>query len=77
MQIVFNNPVLYVVDYPAQDAVEVIDKRHGVGAFIRDEAAQRFREELRTFVSQDPDIEAFDDFIDHYQALMTHPAVYH
>ena len=28
---VLNNPVLYVVDYPGFDAVEVIDKRRGLG----------------------------------------------
>ena len=34
MNVVCNNPVLYVVDYPAQDAVEVIDKRSGNGRAI-------------------------------------------
>ena len=77
MQIVFNNPVLYVADYPAQNGVEIIDKRHGVGAFIRDAAAQRFREDFTQFVSGEPDIEAFGDFIDDYQALLNQPALMH
>ena len=47
MNIMLNNPVLYVVDYPNVDAVEVIDKRRGVGMLFRDEAARRFRQELR------------------------------
>jgi hypothetical protein len=34
MNIMLNNPVLYVVDYPNVDAVEVIDKR-GVEALSR------------------------------------------
>lgn len=76
MNIVCNNPDLYVVDYPAIDAVEVIDKRSGRGTLMRDGAAQRFRMELQAWaVSQDP--ETFDAFIDHYGALMTQPAVYH
>jgi len=77
IQIVFNNPVLYVADYPAQNGVEVIDKRNGVGAFIRDAAAQRFREDFGQFVSGEPDIEAFGDFIDHYQVLFNQPAILH
>lgn len=77
MQVVFNNPVLYVVDYPAQDGIEVIDKRTGVGTFMRDAAAERFKRELHDFVQGDPDIDAFDDFIDHYAALLTQPAIYH
>jgi hypothetical protein len=76
VNIVCNNPDLYVVDYPAIDAVEVIDKRSGLGTLMRDEAAQRFRMELQEWaVSQDP--ETFDSFIDHYGALMTQRAVYH
>ncbi|MBI4754922.1 MAG: DUF3567 family protein [Betaproteobacteria bacterium] len=77
MQIVFNDPVLYIVDYPAQDAVEVIDKRHGLGALLRDEAARRFRREFRSLLDSDGEGEAYDDFLTRYQALLTQPAVYH
>lgn len=77
MMIVFDNPVLYVVDYPAQDAVEVIDKRLGRGTLMRDGAARRFRSELRELAAGDPDIEAFDDFLDEYQSLFSQRAVYH
>ncbi|MBA3902738.1 MAG: hypothetical protein C0522_03545 [Rhodocyclaceae bacterium] len=77
MMIVFDNPVLHVVDYPAQDAVEVIDKRVNKGVFMRAEAAQRFRSELHDLVVTDPDIEAFDDFLDDYQTLFSQPAIYH
>ena len=77
MRIVFNNPVLYVVDYPQVDAVEVIDKRKGLGMLMRDETAQRFRRELSSIVEAAEQVEDFDSFIDQYEALMTQPAVYH
>ena len=77
MEIVFNSPLLYIADYPAQDAVEVIDKRSGVGAFMRDETARRFRTEFLELVAHDPEMESFDDFIDHYQALLTQPTILH
>jgi hypothetical protein len=77
MQVVFNDPVLYVADYPAQDGVEIIDKRSGVGAFLRDETAQRFRREFGELMAGEPDLEAVDDFIEHYQDLMRQPAVLH
>jgi hypothetical protein len=77
MMIVFDNPVLHVVDYPAQDAVEVIDKRVNKGVLMRDGAAQRFRSELHDLVATDPDIEAFDDFLDGYPSLFSQPAIYH
>jgi hypothetical protein len=66
MMIVFDNPVMHVVDYPAQDAVEVIDKRVNKGVLMRNGAAERFRSELKALVSGDPDIEAFDALLDEY-----------
>lgn len=77
MRIVFNNPILYVVDYPQLDAIEVIDKRKGLGMLMRDETARRFRRELTSFVEVAQEVEDFDGFIDPYEALMTQPAVYH
>ncbi|AUN94954.1 DUF3567 family protein [Pseudazoarcus pumilus] len=76
MRVVCNSPELYVVDYPAIDAVEVIDKRIGRGGMMRDEAAQRFRAELELWAeSADPD--KVDEFIGHFGALMTQQAIYH
>lgn len=77
MMIVFDNPVLHVVDYPAQDAVEVIDKRINKGVLMRDGAAQRFRSALRELVAGEPDMEAFGDLIDDYGSLFNQPAIYH
>ncbi|MEW5887830.1 MAG: DUF3567 family protein [Pseudomonadota bacterium] len=77
MMLVFNNPVLVVVDYPGLDAIEVIDKRSGKGMFVRDGAARRFREDFREFVAQQPDLDEFDEFLDEYGELMTQPTVIH
>ncbi len=79
MNIVCNNAVLYVVDYPGIDAVEVIDKRSGCGALIRAEAAQRFRREWNEWGKQMEagDESDVDDFIGHYGALLTQRLVHH
>ena len=77
MQVVYNSPLVYVVDYPAIDAVEIIDKRNGRGALMRDDTAKRFREELGDLLRGEPDSDEVDDFIGHYSALMIQPAVYH
>ena len=77
MNVVLNNPVLYVMDYPALDAVEVIDKRRGLGVLFRDEAARRFRRELQDVAltaTEDDDYEAWID--EGYGTLMTQPAIY-
>ena len=77
MNVVLNNPVLYVVDYPNVDAVEVIDKRRGVGVLFRDEAAQHFLRELRDVASAATEMDDFEIWIADYGTLMTQPAVYH
>lgn len=77
MNVVLNNPVLYVVDYPAMDAVEVIDKRRGLGVLFRDQAAQRFLRELKDMAASATDMDDFESWIDDYGTLMTQPAVYH
>lgn len=80
MHVMFNNPVLYVVAYPTLNGIEVIDKRRGRGTFIRDETAERFTRELRDAVQTDEEndnTDAFEDFIEHFDALMIQPAVYH
>ncbi len=77
MMIVFDNPVLHVVDYPAQHALEVIDKRVNKGVLMRDGAADRFRSELKALVSGNPDIEAFGELLEEYGTLISQPAVYH
>lgn len=77
MLVVLNNQAFMVADYPGENAVEVIDKRAGMGGMIRDEAAQRFREEFSELMTQSPDIEQMDDFIEHYKALLNQPAILH
>ena len=76
MQVVCNNPVLYVVDFPGFDALEVIDKRLGRGAVIRAGTAARFRTELAK-LSASEELSDFDDLIADYLSLFNQPAVYH
>jgi hypothetical protein len=76
MNVVCNNPVLYVVDYPALDALEVIDKRCGRGVLMRAEAAQRFRADLMK-LGDSENSDDFADLIGDYDALLNQPAIYH
>jgi len=80
MHIVLNTPVLYVVDYPSVDAIEVIDKRSARGALFAGDTAARFRKELADVMSQSEGEEGNDADVDlcldHFSALMTQPAIY-
>ena len=68
--------MLYVVDFPGFDAIEVIDKRLGRGTVFRDAAARRFRAELAELASSE-EMGDFDELIVHYHSLLTQPAIYH
>jgi hypothetical protein len=76
MEVVCNNPVLYVVDFPGFDVIEVIDKRLGRGTVFRDAAARRFKKELAELAASE-EMGDFDELIDHYLSLLNQPAVYH
>lgn len=77
MMLVFNNPVVAVLEYPGLDAIEVIDKRSGMGMFVRDGAARRFRADFKEFVEQEPDLDDFDEFLDDYGDLMNQSVTVH
>lgn len=78
MNIVLNNPALYVVDYPSVGAIEVIDKRRARGAFLEGDAAIRFRRELTDALEgvDDHDELDFDLCLDGFDALLNQPAIY-
>ncbi len=77
MQVVFNNPLMYVIDYPAEDAVEMLDKRAGRVGFMRGAVAASFRRDFGIFLSEERDQEQLEDFIDSHSALMTQPVSRH
>ena len=77
MLILFNNPQLYVIDYPGHDALEILDKRNGRVGLLRGETAQRMRSEFRHFLTQTHDEEDFDDFLEAHHGILEHPVSLH
>lgn len=77
MEVMFSNPLFYVIDYPAHDAIELFDRRSGRVGLMLGEVAHRFRHEFGDLLAGEPELEAFDDFIDHYSAFLTQSVVKH
>lgn len=77
MNVLFNNPQLYVIDYPGLDAIEILDKRNGRVGLWRGAPADRMRGELREFLTREHDAEDLDDFIDSYEAILDQPVSSH
>lgn len=77
MQIVFSNPLIYVIEYPAHDAVELFDRRSGRVGLMMGAVAQRFRQEFDHLLAGKPELDAFSDFVDHYSAMLMQSVVKH
>ena len=75
--VVFDSPMMYVIDYPAQDAVEILDKRSGRIGIVRGALARRFRHDFGILMSHNADADDFEDFIDGYEAVMNQSALIH
>lgn len=77
MNVVFNSPGIYVVDYPDTDSVEIVDRRYERMAFVRGEVAHRFRAEFNTLAGQEPDLETFEAMIRTYEPPVTYALSLH
>jgi hypothetical protein len=77
MNVLFNHPLLYVIEYPGIDALEILDKRHGRVGLLRGDSAIRVRDEFHDFLSQAHDEEEFEDFIDSYESVLDQPVSLH
>lgn len=77
MIVLFNNPQLYVIEYPAHDALEILDKRKGRLGLLRGPAAEHIRSEFRDFLTRPHDEEEFDAFLDAHDAILEHPLILH
>ncbi|HQR04629.1 MAG: DUF3567 family protein [Proteobacteria bacterium] len=77
MQILIDNPTLYVIDYPGLDAVELFDKRSRRGGLMQGAIAHRFRSEFMCVLAGGADDDTLSDFADRYDAVLSMPFVCH
>jgi len=77
MNVLFNNQLLYVIDYPGFDALEILDKRNGRMGLLRGATAYRIRGEFSQFLAEDHDQDEFEDFMDIYEAVLNQPVSLH
>lgn len=77
MRVVYSSSHYYVVEYPAQEAFELVDKESGFGTFIRGDVAARFRESMGIVIAKEPSIDEIDEFLGNYEPWMTQKVVVH
>ena len=77
MEVIFNNPLMVVINYPGLDAVELFDKRSGRGGVMHGSIALRFFNEFNAVLAHGGDEEDLEDFFDGYSAVLSQPLTRH
>ena len=77
MEVVLCNKLVYVIVYTSNGAIELLEHRLGWGGFMLEDVAHQFRHEFNDLLASHPEVEDFEEFIDHYSAMPPQSAVRH
>lgn len=77
MNVIYNSENYYVVEYPAEHAIELVDKRSARGTFLQGDVAERFAQSMQDAVAEEASAEHIDEFLGSFDTLLNQPAVYH
>lgn len=77
MNLIYNSENYYVVEYPAEHAIELVDKRSARGTFLQGDAADRFAQSMQDAVAEEASAEHIDEFLGGFDTLLNQPLVYH
>ena len=77
MNVIYNSDNYYVVEYPAQHAYELVDKRSARGTFFQGDFAEKFVQSMRSAFAEEASPEQIDDFLGNFDTLLNVPVVCH
>jgi hypothetical protein len=77
MNVIYNSDNYYVVEYPAQNGYELVDKHTARGAYLQGDAADKFLESMKNVIAEDATVERVDEFLDEFDVLFNLPVVFH
>ena len=77
MNVIYNSDNYYVVEYPAQQGYELVDKRSQRGTFFQGDVAARFAQSIQDVVAGGGTVENVDEFLGEFDVLLDLPVVYH
>lgn len=77
MNVLYNSANYYVVEFPGLGGIELVDKTAGRGGFLEGAVEVRFRATMADLASGEPSVESVDEFLGHYDALLTNPMSVH
>ena len=77
MNVVYNSDNYYVVEYPAEHAYELVDKRNARGTFFQGDVAEKFAQSMQGAIAEEASAEHIDEFLGSFDILLNMPVVYH
>ena len=77
MNVMYNSENYYVVEFPGRGGIELVDKTTGRGGFLEGAIEVQFRATMADFAAGEPSVESVDEFLGHYDALLTNSVAWH
>lgn len=77
MHVVYDSDHYYVVEFPGHAGIELVDKTTGRSGFLAGAVETRFRQRMANLAAEEPSEESVDEFLAHYEALLTTPLALH
>ncbi|MEW5865046.1 MAG: DUF3567 family protein [Pseudomonadota bacterium] len=77
MNVVYDSDHYYVAEFPGHAGIELVDKTTGRSGFLEGAVERKFRQRMANLAAEEPSEESVDEFLAHYDALLTTPLALH
>jgi Protein of unknown function (DUF3567) len=77
MNVMYSSENYCVVEFPGGHGIEVVDKTTGRAGFLEGAVELKFRASMAHLAAGDPTVESVDEFLGHYDALLTNSVALH
>ena len=77
MNVMYNSDNYYVVEFPGCRGIELVDKTMGRAGFLEGAVELKFRASMADLAAGEPNEESVDEFLGHYDALLTNSVAWH
>jgi hypothetical protein len=77
MNVVYSSENYYVVEFPGRHGIELVDKTTGRAGFLEGAVEVKFRASMAELAAGEPSAESVDEFLGHYDALLTNSVALH
>jgi len=77
MNVMYSSENYCVVEFPGRHGIELVDKTTGRAGFLEGAVEVKFRASMAELAAGEPSAESVDEFLGHYDALLTNSVALH